>query len=60
MRKNYLEEHLFIFLKRSSNDQNIYMLNASNKAWVNEVNVEELPFLDMARRGNQCKFDSEP
>ena len=36
------------------------MLNASNKAWVNEVNVEELPFLDMTRRGNQCKFDSEP
>ena len=59
-KKNELEEHLFIFLKGVSNDQNIYMLNASNKIWMNENDiVKELTFLDMTCRGNQCKFDSE-
>ena len=33
------------------NDQNIYMLNASNKTWINENDiVEELPFPDDMRR----------
>ena len=37
----------------------IYMLNASNKLWVNENNiVEELPYPDMTCLGNQYKFDS--
>ena len=37
----------------------IYMLNASNKTWINENDiVEELPFPDMTHRGNQHKFDS--
>ena len=33
------------------NDQNIYMLNASNKTWINKNDiVEELPFPDDMRR----------
>ena len=61
-KKNDLEEHLFIFLKHLSNDQNIYiyMLNASVKTWINENDiVEELPYKDMTCRGKQYKFDSE-
>ena len=58
--KNDLEEYLFIFLKRVSNDQYIHMLNANDKTWVNGNDiVEELPFPDITRRRNQCKFDSE-
>ena len=58
--KNDLEEHLFIFLKSVSNGKYIYMLDASNKTWINENDiVEELPFPDMTCRGNQHKFDSE-
>ena len=58
--KNDHEEHLFVFLKCVSNYQNIYMLNASDKTWVNGNDiVEELPFPDMTRRRNQYKFDSE-
>ena len=38
----------------------IYMLNASDKLWINENNiVEELPFPDMTCLGNQYIFDSE-
>ena len=38
----------------------VYALNTSNKTWINENDiVEELPFPDMAHRGNQYKFDSE-
>ena len=58
--KNDLEEYLFIFLKCVSNDQYIHTLNASDKTWVNGNDiVEELPFPDITRRRNQCKFDSE-
>ena len=36
------------------------MLNASEKAWINENDIaEELSFPDMTPRGNQYKFDSE-
>ena len=38
----------------------MYVLNASEKTWINENNiVEELPFPDMTCLGNQYKFDSE-
>ena len=60
MQKNDLEEHFLIFLKHVSNDQNIYMLNASNKKWINENDiVEQLPFPDMTYGGNQCRFNSQ-
>ena len=50
---------LYIF-EAFSNDKNIYMLNVSNKTWINENDiVEELHFPDMTCRGNQYKFDSE-
>ena len=36
------------------------MLNASDETWINENDiVEELPFSNMACRGNQYKFDSQ-
>ena len=58
--KNDLEEHLFIFVKSVSNGKYIYMLDASNKTWINENDiVEELPFPDVTCRGNQYRFDSE-
>ena len=38
----------------------MYVLNASEKTWINENNiVEELPFPDMTCLRNQYKFDSE-
>ena len=60
-KKYDLEEHLLLFLERASTFQNIlYILNASNKTWINENDiVVELPFLDMTSRGNQYKLDSE-
>ena len=57
-KKNYLEEHLFIFLKRASNDQIICMLNAGDKTWINENIVDKIPFPDMTPRRNQYKFGS--
>ena len=36
----------FWSMSQMINDQNIYMLNASNKTWINENDIVELPFPD--------------
>ena len=36
------------------NDQNIYMLNASNKTWINENDIVELPFPDDTQTNAYC------
>ena len=38
------------------NDQNIYMLNASNKTWINENDIVELPFPDDTQMLNVVKI----
>ena len=54
--KNNLEEHLFRFLK--SIQQNHYLLNDSDQAWVIERDIHEvLPFTNLTRRGEYKQED---
>ena len=49
--KTDVEEHLFVSFNRTSNGQKIYILNASDKTWINEnYIVEELSFSDMTHK----------
>ena len=54
--KNNLEEHLFTFLK--SIQQNHYLLNDSDQAWVIERDIREvLPFTNLTHRGEYKQED---
>ena len=55
--RNDLEEHLFMFLKRTSLNGFIYALNKADKFWICEDDImEELATTELTRCGNQISF----
>ena len=58
--RNDLEEHLFVFLKRTSLNGFIYALKKADKFWIHEDDiVKELATPELTRRRNQYKFSVE-
>jgi len=51
--RNYLEEHLFVFLKYTAVSGFISVLNKEDKVWIHE---EELATPDLTWHENQYKF----
>ena len=59
-KRNDLEEHLFVFLKRTSLKGFIYALNKADKFWIHEDDlVEELATPELTQQRNQYKFSVE-
>ena len=55
--RNDLEEHLFVFLKSTSLNGFIYVLNKADKFRIHKDDiVEELATPELTRRRNQYKF----